>query len=330
MDPNFLAYFWAGVIAFAILVYVVLDGYDLGVGILFGTTREAAHRDHMMASIAPFWDGNETWLVVVGASLFGAFPLVYAVFLSAFYLPVLLLLFGLIFRGVAFEFRHRTERRRWLWDWGFFLGSTVAAFVQGAAIGAMIRGIPVSNGQYAGGAFDWVAPFPIFCGIGLVLGYALLGASWLALKSDDDLREWAYRRIPWLVGGVVVVVIVAMLGTIDIRDRLERNIITHAWMAIFPTLGALALVGVLVGVRKRRDGWPFAMSAMFFLMAFLTLAVMFWPYMIPYSITVSNAAAPAQSLEFMFYAGVVVLPVIIIYSAVVYWIFRGKLRQHYS
>ena len=330
MDPNFLAYFWAGVIAFAILVYVVLDGYDLGVGILFGTTREAAHRDHMMASIAPFWDGNETWLVVVGASLFGAFPLVYAVFLSAFYLPVLLLLFGLIFRGVAFEFRHRTERRRWLWDWGFFLGSTVAAFVQGAAIGAMIRGIPVTNGQYAGGAFDWVAPFPIFCGIGLVLGYALLGASWLVLKSDDDLREWAYRRIPWLVGGVVVVVIVAMLGTIDIRDRLERNIITHAWMAIFPALGALALVGVLVGARKRRDGWPFAMSAMFFLMAFLTLAVMFWPYMIPYSITVSNAAAPAQSLEFMFYAGVVVLPVIVIYSAVVYWIFRGKLRQHYS
>jgi cytochrome d ubiquinol oxidase subunit II len=330
MDPNFLAYFWAGVIAFAILVYVVLDGYDLGVGVLFGTTRDATHRDHMMASIAPFWDGNETWLVVVGASLFGAFPVVYAVFLSAFYLPVLLLLFGLIFRGVAFEFRYRTERRRWLWDWGFFLGSTMAAFVQGAAIGAMIGGIPVTNGQYAGGAFDWVAPFPIFCGVGLVLGYALLGASWLVLKSDDDLREWAYRRIPWLVGGVVLVVIVAMLGTIDMRDRLERNIITDAWMTIFPALGALALIGVLVGAWKRRDGWPFAMSAMFFLMAFLTLAAMFWPYMIPYSITVANAAAPAQSLEFMFYAGVVVLPVIIIYSAVVYWIFRGKLRQHYS
>jgi len=243
---------------------------------------------------------------------------------------VLLLLFGLIFRGVAFEFRYRTERRRWLWDWGFFLGSTMAAFVQGAAIGAMIRGTPVTNGQYAGGPFDWVAPFPIFCGVGLVLGYALLGASWLVLKSDDDLREWAYRRIPWLVGGVVVVVIVAMLGTIDICDRLERNIITHAWMTIFPALGALALVGVLVGARKRRDGWPFALSALFFLMAFLTLAVMFWPYMIPYSITVANAAAPAQSLEFMFYAGVVVLPVIIIYSAVVYWIFRGKLRRHYS
>ncbi len=330
MDPNALAFFWAGVIAFAILVYVVLDGYDLGVGILFGTTRDAGHRDHMMASIAPFWDGNETWLIVVGASLFGAFPVVYAVFLSAFYLPVLLLLFGLIFRGVAFEFRDRTVRRRWLWDWGFFLGSTVAAFVQGAAIGAMIRGIPVVNGQYAGGAFEWVAPFPIFCGIGLVLGYALLGASWLVLKSDDDLREWAYRRIPWLVGGVVVVLIIAMVGTFDIRDRLERNILTHAWMAIFPALGALALVGVLVGARKQRDGWPFAMSALFFLMAFLTLAAMFWPYMIPYSITVANAAAPAQSLEFMFYAGVVVLPVIIIYSAVVYWIFRGKLRRRYS
>ena len=180
IEPSGLAVFWAGVIALAILVYVILDGFDLGVGILFGTTRDAALRDEMMAAISPFWDGNETWLVIVGASLFGAFPMVYAVFLPAFYIPVLLLLLALIFRGVTFEFRYE-GRGRGLWDWGFFLGSTIAAFVQGAAIGAMIRGIPVVSNQYAGGPFGWLRPLPVLTGIGLVLGYALLGAGWLRL-----------------------------------------------------------------------------------------------------------------------------------------------------
>src|SRR5271166_83184 len=196
MEPTSLSVFWAGVIAASILIYVILDGFDLGVGILFGTTRAEEHRLQMLNTIAPFWDGNETWLVVVGASLFAAFPVVYAVFLGAFYIPVLLLLFGLIFRGIAFEFRERTERMRWLWDWGFVLGSTVVAFVQGAAIGAMMKGIPVANGQYAGSAFDWLAPFPVLTGIGLVFGYALLGAGWLALKSHGELRDWAFGRIP--------------------------------------------------------------------------------------------------------------------------------------
>jgi len=172
MEPSNLALFWAAVLACSILLYVFLDGFDLGVGVLFGTTRSEAHRVRMMDTIAPFWDGNETWLVVIGAGLFAAFPDVYAVFLSAFYFPVLLLLFGLIFRGIAFEFRFRTERMRAVWDWGFFLGSTVVAFVQGAAIGAMMRGIPVANGQYAGGPFGWLHPFAILTGLGLVLGYA--------------------------------------------------------------------------------------------------------------------------------------------------------------
>lgn len=331
VDPAFLPLFWAGVIGFAVLLYVVLDGYDLGVGILFGTTRDEGRRGDMMASIAPFWDGNETWLIVVGASLFGAFPVVYAVFLSAFYIPVLLLLVGLIFRGVAFEFRYRTERTRWLWDAGFSLGSTVVAFVQGAAVGAMIRGVPVTNGQYSGGAFSWLEPFPIFCGVGLVLGYALLGASWLALKSDGALRDWAFRRIPWLVLGVAVTVIAALASTVEIRAQIEgRLFLGRTWALLFPAFGAVALLGVLVGALRRRDGAPFRWSVAFFLMAFLTLAAMFWPYMIPYSITVENAAAPAQSLEFMFYAGVVVLPVVLIYTAAVYWIFRGKLRSGYS
>src|SRR4051812_25763733 len=155
MEPSTLALFWAAVIAVAILLYVILDGFDIGVGILFGTTRDEANRAQMMTAIAPFWDGNETWLVVIGASLFAAFPTVYAVFLGAFYLPVLLMLFGLIFRGIAFEFRYRSERTLWLWDWGLFIGSTVVAFVQGAAVGAMMRGIPVVNGHFAGHTFDW-------------------------------------------------------------------------------------------------------------------------------------------------------------------------------
>jgi cytochrome d ubiquinol oxidase subunit II len=172
-EPSSLALFWAAVIAFAIIVYVILDGFDLGVGILFGVAENEARRDHMLATIAPFWDGNETWLVVIGASLFAAFPTAYSVFLPAFYIPVLLMLFGLIFRGVAFEFRYSGAKV--FWDSAFCLGSVIAAFVQGAAVGAMIRGVPVKDGQYSGGAFDWLAPLPVLTGVGLVLGYALLG-----------------------------------------------------------------------------------------------------------------------------------------------------------
>ena len=252
MEPSHLALFWAGVIAVAILAYVILDGFDLGIGILFGTTGDEALRDEMMAAISPFWDGNETWLVVVGTSLFAAFPTAYAVFLPAFYIPVLLLLIGLIFRGVAFEFRHAGARK--LWHRGFYLGSTVAAFVQGAAVGAMIRGIPVANGQYAGGPFEWLAPLPALCGIGLVLGYALLGAGWLVRKCEGALREWARRRIPWLA--VAVLVVLARRSTRRLPSATgSRPISTSdsgAWY--FPAIGLLAMAGVLLGVRWRRDG----------------------------------------------------------------------------
>ena len=222
---------------------------------LFGTTEEEAHRARMMDTIAPFWDGNETWLVVIGAGLFAAFPDVYAVFLGAFYLPVLLLLLGLIFRGVAFEFRFRSERMRVVWDWGFFLGSVVVAFVQGAAIGAMMRGIPVANGQYAGSPFGWLHPFAILTGIGLVLGYALLGAGWLVLKSDGELRDWAYARIRCArrrcpgraVPGLRVHVRLQ-------RPRAKRFADPALGVSCSPRSALLALVGIVVGVpRKRRQ-----------------------------------------------------------------------------
>jgi cytochrome d ubiquinol oxidase subunit II len=323
MEPSDLALFWAGVIAVAILAYVILDGFDLGVGILFGTTGDEALRDEMMEAIAPFWDGNETWLVVVGTSLFAAFPTAYAVFLPAFYIPVLLLLIGLIFRGVAFEFRHAGARK--LWHRGFYLGSTVAAFVQGAAVGAMIRGIPVANGQYVGGPYEWLAPLPALCGIGLVLGYALLGAGWLVRKCEGALREWARRRIPWLTVAVMVVLAAAFHETLAERDRIATDLEDRMWGLIFPVIGLAAMGGVLLAVRWRRDGLPFVMTMVFFVAAFLTLAVLFWPYMIPYRITVANAAAPDASLSFLFWGAVVVLPVIALYTITVYWLFRGKL-----
>ena len=331
VEPSNLALFWAGVIVVAILVYVILDGFDLGVGILFGTTRDTALRDEMMAAISPFWDGNETWLVVIGASLFAAFPVVYAVFLPAFYIPVLLLLFGLIFRGVAFEYRHGAGVPR-LWDWGFFVGSTVAAFVQGAAVGAMIRGIPVVSNQYSGGPFEWLRPLSVLTGIGLVLGYALLGAGWLTLKSEGALRDWAWRRIPWLAGAVLVTLGVAAVTAFIERARMTGNLfVGRLWGLIFPAIGLLAMYGVFAAARRRRDAWPFALTAVFFVAALLSLAVMFWPYMIPYTITVGNAAAPEKSLSFLFWgAGVFVLPVIAIYTAVVYWLFRGKRRKGYG
>jgi cytochrome d ubiquinol oxidase subunit II len=331
MEPSNLALFWAGVIVVAILVYVILDGFDLGVGILFGTTRKEDARVQMMNTIAPFWDGNETWLVVIGAGLFAAFPVVYAVFLGAFYIPVLLLLFGLIFRGVAFEFRYRSERMRWLWDQGFSIGSTVVAFVQGAAIGAVMRGLPVADNQYAGGAFDWLAPFPVLTGIGLVLGYALLGAGWLVLKSEGELRDWARRRIPWLAGAVLGVLAVAVTLTLDYSAIAKSHWGDRRWGVVFPVLGVIALVGVLIGTRRRHDVLPFAMTVLFFFAAYLTLGVMFWPYMIPYAVTVAKAAAPEASLSFLFYgAGIFVLPVIAAYTIRVYWVFRGKVRTGYD
>ena len=321
-----LQLFWAAVIAVAILVYVILDGFDLGVGILFGTTSDVDQRGRMMNAIAPFWDGNETWLVVVGASLFASFPSVYAVFMGAFYIPVLLLLFGLIFRGVAFEFRHRTRSMRWLWDLGFSTGSIVVAFVQGAAIGAMMRGIPVVNGQFAGGAFDWLHPFAVLTGVGLVLGYALLGAGWLVLKCDGNVRDWAYARIPWLTAGVLAVLGLAFVTslTIDAGAIAQSNLRERLWGLVFPALGVVSLLGLVAAARARRDALPFALTVLFFLAAYLTLGVMFWPYLIPYALTVANAAAPDASLRFLFYGGVVILPVIAVYTIVIYWVFRGK------
>src|SRR5271170_437743 len=330
MEPTNLTVFWAGVIAVSILMYVILDGFDLGVGILFGTTPIEGNRQAMLNTIAPFWDGNETWLVVIGASLFAAFPTVYSVFLGAFYIPVLLLLIGLIFRGIAFEFRGRAKQMLWLWDLGFWLGSVVVAFVQGAAVGAMLRGISVANGQFAGHAFDWVRPFPILTGIGMVFGYALLGACWLVFKSEGPIRDWAYARVTWLAAAVLIVLALAFTvsESIDAGAIAQSNLHARSWGLIFPFIGFAALLGALISSRlRRRDRVPFALTLLFFAASYLTLGVMLWPYMIPYSVTVASASAPDASLQFLFYGGVVVLPIIAAYTIGVYWVFRGKTQK---
>lgn len=329
MEPSLgLAEFWSAVLALSILIYVLLDGFDLGVGILFGLNRDEDQRRDMMGSIAPVWDGNETWLIIVGTVLFGAFPVVYAIFLSAFYLPVALLLVALILRGVAFEFRYKTQRGRWIWDWGFVGGSAVASFVQGTAIGAMVQGIQVDGRSFTGGPFDWLQAFPLLCGAGLVVGYALLGAGWLVLKTEGAPRDWAYRWLPRLMTGVIGFVALALIGTLLGNFRVVDRWLAEPVLFLLPLMASLAAWGVYAGVRQRRDRQPFLMTTLLFVTAFLMLAASFWPWIVPFALTVQEAAAPAASLEFLFYgAGIVVLPIILVYTAVVYWVFRGKVKS---
>ena len=319
---------WALIIAFAILLYVMLDGFDLGIGMLFGTTSDEDFRRTMMGAVAPVWDGNETWLVFVGANLYAGFPLAYSILLPAFYLPVTLLLVALILRGVAFEFRYKTARLRWLWDASFILGSLVAAFVRGAAVGAIVDGLPIMNGRFVGGAFSWLSPFAVACGVGLVIGYMLIGAGWLVLKTQGPLRDWAYLRLLPLASALLLFLVLAFGYAATAELSVMHRWIDRPWLAIFPLIGALASIGLLIGVRRRRDWVPFTSIAAIFLAAFGTMAASFWPYMIPFEVTIEQAAAPASSLKFLVYgAGLFVLPIVLVYTIVVYWVFRGKVRD---
>jgi cytochrome bd ubiquinol oxidase subunit II len=317
--------FWVVILAVSILLYVLLDGFDLGVGMLFGLAHDEERRSAMLGAVAPIWDGNETWLVVTGVVLWGAFPVAYATLLPAFYLPLLAMLAGLILRGVAFEFRRGTERGRWIWDWSFAGGSFAATFIQGMTVGALVEGLPMENGEYTGGDFGWLSPFAALCGFGLCVGYALLGASWLVNKCEADVRDVAWRQIPYLaIGALAFLIIVFIYGLAENLPLMHRWI-ERPYLFAFPTIGAAASIALAVSVRSRRDGWPFYMVALVFLSAFGTLAVSFWPYMIPYVITVDEAAAPHSSLAFMFWgAGLFVFPLMLIYTAISYRVFRGK------
>jgi cytochrome bd ubiquinol oxidase subunit II len=319
--------FWVAVLTVSMLLYVLLDGFDLGVGILFGLTRNEAGRAAMMSAVSPVWDGNETWLVSAGVVLWSAFPVVYSTLLSAFYLPMLLMLAGLILRGVAFEYRHRTERMRWVWDAGFAGGSLVATFIQGLMVGALVEGLPIIQGRYTGGIFGWLSPFAVLCGIGLCVGYALLGACWLVQKCEGGVRDAAYRQIPVLATALaaflIVVFVYALFKNLQVMNRwLERPS-----LFVFPAIGVAAALAAARSVRKRHDAVPFVMVVVIFTAAFGALALSFWPYMIPFSITIKEAAAPNSTLAFIFwFAGIIVFPLMLIYTAISYAVFRGKAK----
>jgi cytochrome d ubiquinol oxidase subunit II len=324
--------FWTSLLAISILLYVVLDGADLGIGILFGLTQGEERRRIMLNAVAPIWDGNETWLVVSGVILWGAFPSVYATLFSAFYLPLFFILTGLILRGVAFEFRDKTQRVRWIWDINFAGGSLVAGFMQGTTVGALVEGLQVTNGQYSGGDFGWFTPFAALCGIGLCLGYALLGACWLVKKCDGEVRDTAHRHIRILaisvLGFLVVVFAYALAEHLPILHRW----IDRPYLFVFPAIGAIAAIVLALSILRHNDRWPFYTVALIFVSAFGTLALSFWPYIIPFVITIDEAAAPRSSLVFMFWGGVVVFPLMLLYTLISYSVFRGKVgaaTEHY-
>jgi cytochrome d ubiquinol oxidase subunit II len=320
--------FWVAVLALTTLLYVLLDGFDLGVGILFGFARDEDERRSMLSAISPVWDGNETWLVFTGTILFGAFPRVYATLLSAFYLPIILMLGALILRGVAFEFRYKAIDTTRLWDLGFSGGSLVATFVQGLTVGALVEGLPMVDGHYVGGTFGWFSPFACLCGIGLCFGYTLLGAGWLVLKCEGSLRDRFYTRLGPLTVGVFGFLAIAFVYALALNFRIMDRWLERPYLLVFPALGAVAAVLLVRGIENRRDGQPFRMTALIFLSAFGTLAVSFWPFMIPFAVTIDEAAAPPSSLRFMFWgAGLFVLPLTLIYTATVYRVFGGKVVE---
>jgi cytochrome d ubiquinol oxidase subunit II len=319
--------FWVLLLAISILLYVLLDGVDLGVGLLFGLSSGEARRGAMLSAVAPIWDGNETWLVVTAVILWGAFPLVYATLLSAFYLPLIVMLLGLILRGVAFEFRYKTQRLRWIWDWSFAGGSLVATFIQGMTVGALVEGLQFTNGEYSGGEVGWLTPFAVLCGIGLCLGYALLGACWLVRKCEAEVRDVARGQISVLAIGVLTFLVVVFAYALAENLPILHRWIDRPYLFVFPAVGAIAAIVLALSILNHNDYWPFYMVVLIFMSAFGTLALSFWPYMIPSVITVEQAAAPHSSLAFMFWGcGIGVFPLMLLYTVISYTVFRGRVR----
>ncbi len=322
-----IATLWAFVIAFAVFVYVVMDGFDLGLGMLFPLFPNKADRNVIMNSVAPVWDGNETWLVLGGGGLFAAFPLAYAVLMPALYTPIIAMLLGLVFRGVAFEFRWRTRRERNRWDVAFAGGSLLATLAQGVALGAILQGVQVEGRSYAGGWWDWLTPFSVLTGVALVIGYSLLGATWLVMKTTGELRERAYRLSWWLL-----LAMLAAIGAVSAATPFLNIEYAYRWLAwphiLFTALVPAAIAGVtallLRALANRRDYQPFFLSLTLFALAFAGLGISIWPYIVPRSITIWQAAAPENSQLFMLVGVAILVPIILAYTAWAYWVFRGK------
>ena len=320
---------WAGLIAVAVLMYVVMDGFDLGIGILFPGFKDERDRKVMMNSIAPVWDGNETWLVMGGGGLFAVFPLAYSILMTAFYAPLIVMLLALVFRGVAFEFRFRDPRHRSFWDLGFAGGSIVATVTQGIVLGAFVQGIEVDGRSYAGGWFGWLTPFSLFTGIALVCGYALLGATWLVLKTEGELKARAVRIARRLTIGMIVAIVVVSVWTPQFNLSIALRWFSwpnFAYLAPVPILVAVTAWALLRSLNRGRDLQPFLLSLALFVLSFSGLAISLYPYIVPPTVKIWDAAGPPESLGFLLVGAVVLLPIIFGYTAYAYWVFRGKVN----
>jgi cytochrome d ubiquinol oxidase subunit II len=322
-----LAFIWAGLIAFSVLAYVVMDGFDLGIGILFPFHKSESDRDRMMNSVAPVWDGNETWLVLGGGGLFAVFPLAYAVIMPALYAPIIIMLLALVFRGVAFEFRWRTRRGKFVWDWAFAAGSIAATFTQGIALGTIVQGIPVADRAYAGGWWNWLTAFSVFTGIALIVGYALLGAGWLILKTDGALQEKSRRFALVLAPATLVLIGLVSLWTPFLEPLYMERWFTWPRMLYtvpVPVLVAASAYVLIRGIVKREELTPFLASLALFVLSYIGIGISFYPYIVPPTLTIWDAAAPDESLGFLLIGAVVLIPIILAYTAYAYWVFRGK------
>ena len=325
-----LTIIWAFIIAFAIFAYVVMDGFDLGIGILFPTFAAGRERDRAMNSIAPVWDGNETWLVLGGGGLFAAFPLAYAVILPATYPLVIAMLLGLVFRGVAFEYRWRDPDHQRFWDRAFTGGSLVAALAQGMILGALLQGIAVEGRAYAGSWWDWLTPYTLMTGLGTVAGYALLGATWLIWKLDGPEQDHA-RRLAIRAGGATI----ALMGAVSLYNiALNEEYAAHwlsapqiYWVAPVPIVTAAVSLSLLHGILNARNSKPFWLAIALFFLGMSGLGVTIWPYVVPPGITIWDAAAPERSQIFMLVGAGLTMPLIIGYTAWAYWVFRGKVAD---
>ena len=325
----YLPLIWAGVIGTAVAMYVIMDGFDLGIGILFPFARSETERDQMMRSIAPFWDGNETWLVLGGAGLFVAFPRAYAVIMPAFYLPVIVMLLALVFRGIAFEFRTVSHSKSG-WSWAFVAGSTLAAFAQGVILGGMIQGIKVENGAYAGGPYDWATPFGLLCGLALIAGYGLLGATWLVMKTEGAIAVRARGH-----SKACLIAVLVFMAAVSLWTPLAEPRIAERWFSLpnfyylwpVPAVTALVAFGCWYWIEKERDAPPFLAAIALFMLGFLGLVISNFPYLVPPSLTVWDTAAAPSSQIFMLVGTLLLLPFVLGYIVLVYWLFRGKVRE---
>ena len=336
-QAHWLPIVWACIAAFTILAYIVLDGFDLGIGILFGVESEKSNRDVMVNTVAPVWDGNETWLILGGAALYGVFPLAYATILPALYPPIIAMLLALIFRGVAFEFRFKALTRAGLslWDFAFFGGSVVVGFCQGLILGGLIQGIKVVDDAYAGGWWDWLTGFSILCGLAVVSGYALLGACYLVWRTEGPLQARCRRHARVLGIVVLAAIVIVSLWTPLLHVQYLRHWVV--WPRVLLVSPVPVLVAVLAALFWRSLGredhhiTPLLCALGWFFLSFTGLGISVWPYIVPPGITIWDASSPPSSQKFLLVGAAVLIPIILVYTSYAYWVFRGKIgaETHY-